>query len=58
VVSAKFKLHGLDASAKYEVENLDGGKMTMTGKELMEEGLEAHTKAQPSALIFAYKMLK
>ena len=57
VVSAKFKLHGLDASAKYEVENLDGGMKTMTGQELMEEGLEANTKTQPAALIFAYKRL-
>jgi hypothetical protein len=58
VVSAKFKLHGLDASAKYEMENLDGGKKTMTGKELMEEGLEATMKEQPSALLFAYKRIE
>jgi alpha-galactosidase len=57
VVSAMFKLHGLDASAKYEVENLDGGKQTLTGRELMEKGLEANTTEQPSALLFAYKRI-
>lgn len=55
VVSAKFKLHGLEAAAKYEVENLDGGKQTMTGRELMEEGLEVVLKTQPSAALFAYQ---
>jgi hypothetical protein len=55
VVSAKFKLHGLEAAAKYEVANLDGGKQTMTGRELMEEGLEVVLKTQPSAALFAYQ---
>ena len=40
--SARFKLHGLDATAKYEVENLDGGKETRTGRELMEAGTGRH----------------
>lgn len=57
VVSAKFKLHGLDASAHYKVENLDGGKQTMTGRELMEQGLQADTAEQPAALVFAYKRI-
>jgi len=57
VVAAKFKLHGLDATANYEVENLDGGKLTVTGRQLMEDGLEANTSGPSSALLFAYKRL-
>lgn len=53
--SARFKLHGLEATAKYEVENLDGDKETRTGHELMEQGLAVTVKAQPAALVFAYK---
>lgn len=58
VVSAKFKLHGLDAAAKYEVENLDGGKQTMTGRALMEQGLDVTLETQPSAAIYAYSRIK
>ena len=58
VVSAKFKLHGLDATAKYEVENLDGGKETLTGAELMQAGLAVTINQQPAALVFAYKRVK
>jgi alpha-galactosidase len=57
VVSAKFKLHGLDAAAKYEVENLDGGKQTMSGQDLMEKGLEVTMESQPSAAIYAYQRI-
>ena len=53
--SACFKLHGLDATANYEVENLDGGKELRTGAELMEQGLTVTVKTQPAALVFAYK---
>jgi alpha-galactosidase len=56
--SARFTLHGLDAAANYEVENLDGGKETHTGRELMEQGLAVTTKTKPAALLFAYKRVK
>ena len=56
--SARFKLHGLDATAKYEVENLDGGKETLTGAELMQAGLAVTINQQPAALVFAYKRVK
>ncbi len=56
--SARFKLHGLDPAAKYEVENLDGGKETRTGRELMEKGLAVTINQQPAALVFAYKRVK
>ena len=58
VESARFKLRGLDATAKYEVENLDGGKETHTGRELMEKGLAVTINQQPAALVFAYKRVK
>ena len=56
--TARFKLHGLDATAKYEVENLDGGKEIRTGRELMEAGLAVTINQQPAALVFAYKRVK
>jgi alpha-galactosidase len=56
--TARFKLHGLDATAKYEVENLDGGKEIRTGRELMEAGLAVTINQQPAALVFAYKQVE
>ena len=46
------------ATAKYEVENLDGGKEIRTGRELMEVGLAVTINQQPAALVFAYKRVK
>ena len=56
--TARFKLHGLDATAQYEVENLDGGKEIRTGRELMEAGLAVTINQQPAALVFAYKQVE
>jgi alpha-galactosidase len=53
--SANFKLQGLDAKATYEVENLDGGKISRSGKKLMEEGLMLESKESPASFLFAYK---
>ena len=53
--TAKFKLQGLDAKATYEVENLDGGKESRTGRQLMEEGLSMESKEAPTSFLFAYK---
>jgi len=55
--SGKLKLQGLEASAKYEVENLDGGKQTVSGRDLMEKGLAVNFPSAPAALIFVYKRL-
>ncbi len=52
------KLRGLDANATYEIENLDGGKETKTGGELMEQGFAVTATVQPSALVFVYKRVK
>lgn len=53
--SANFRLQGLDPKAKYEVENLDGGKQSRTGRQLMEEGLSLDSKEAPASFIFVYK---
>lgn len=53
--SAKLKLQGLETGAKYEVENLDGGKQTRTGRELMEQGLTVNFPSAPAALLFVYQ---
>jgi len=49
----------IDANADVlaAIESMDGGKQTMTGRELMEEGLEVGLKTQPSAALFAYQRL-
>ena len=51
----KLKLQGLETGAKYEIENLDGGKQTRTGRELMEQGLTVNFPAAPAALLFIYQ---
>jgi alpha-galactosidase len=53
--SARFTLHGLVPDATYEVENLDGGKESRTGRALMEEGLEVTLDAAPAAAVIAYR---
>ncbi|HEY9172030.1 MAG TPA: GH36 C-terminal domain-containing protein, partial [Verrucomicrobiae bacterium] len=55
--SARFKLRGLDANARYVVTDLDrpDRPQTLTGAELMEKGLRAESAAQPEGLIFAYR---
>ena len=56
--TARFKLHGLDAAARYEVENLDGGRQTGTGRELMGNGLAITEATAPGAIVLFYKRLK
>ena len=53
--ATKLKLQGLETGAKYEIENLDGGKQTRTGRELMEQGLAVNFPAAPAALLFVYQ---
>ncbi len=52
-----FKLRGLDAQATYAVENLDGGKVTRTGRELLEDGLTVTLGERPSAAVIVYARL-
>ena len=57
--SARFKLRGLEANARYSLTNLDTpGTKEMTGRELMEEGLPVSIAQRPSAAIVTYRVLK
>ena len=54
--SARFKLQGLDAEAKYSIKNLDAGDaVTISGKELCEKGLQVALKNQPDSAVIVYK---
>ena len=56
--SARFKLHGLDPTASYKVENFDGGEEIQTGADLMERGLAVIASTAPAALVFKYNLVK
>jgi len=46
-------LRGLDPGARYEMENLDGGKETLSGRDLMG-GFVITLKTRPAAAVFTY----
>ena len=49
-------LRGLDATANYEVTNPDAGAAAIiSGKDLMQKGLQIEITAQPGAAIIFYK---
>ena len=57
--SARFKLRGLDAAAAYVMKNFDvKGSKTLTGAELMEEGLSVSIRRRPGAVTILYKAVK
>ncbi|OHB77797.1 MAG: hypothetical protein A2W31_10965 [Planctomycetes bacterium RBG_16_64_10] len=56
--SMRFKLRGLVAGAKYEVENFDGGKEIRTGRELMKDGVTVTLSEKPAAAVIAYQRTK
>jgi len=57
--AGRFKLHGLEADGKYEFTDIDSGtKKKITGKELMEQGLEIKIPTAPCSAIWTYKLLK
>ncbi len=54
-----FKLRGLEPQARYELVNFDiAEKTTLTGQELMENGLNINIPEKPAAVIVIYKKLK
>ena len=56
--SARLKLKGLDANAKYSVKNLDeDNALEMTGAELMEKGMPISMLQAPAAAVVMYKKL-
>ena len=55
-MGCQFKLSGLDPAGRYELNNLDTPQKTVvTGRELMEKGLQVIIKDQPGAVIIVYK---
>jgi hypothetical protein len=50
-------LRGLDSAARYEVVNLDGGKLTAEGKSLMSQGLAVELRGTPDSAIFTYQRI-
>jgi Glycosyl hydrolase family 36 C-terminal domain len=59
MVSANFKLHGLDAAGRYSVTNLDlPGSTEMTGHDLMERGLLVSLQKQPDSALITYRKVK
>lgn len=56
--SARFPLRGLDAKARYAIEDLlTGEKSEATGKTLIEDGLPVTLKTLPSAAVMRYRKL-
>lgn len=57
--AAHYRLRGLDPQARYAVTDLDSGQaQTLTGRELMDDGLPVAIPAQPGASILTYTRLK
>jgi alpha-galactosidase len=53
------RLRGLDATATYEVTDLDAGTPhTVSGKDLMQHGLHVEIEAKPGASIIVYKKVQ
>ncbi|MCL5098611.1 MAG: alpha-galactosidase, partial [Candidatus Omnitrophica bacterium] len=54
--SVRFKLHNLKPGAYYRITNLDSTETkTMSGRELMDEGLYIALPAKPSGVVFQYR---
>jgi alpha-galactosidase len=57
--SARLNLRELDPDARYTVKNMDShGSDEITGRELMEEGLDVHIEDCPGAAIITYKKIR
>jgi len=57
--SKDLRLRGLDATATYEVTDLDAAApQTVTGKDLMQQGLHVEVAAEPGAAIILYKRIR
>jgi alpha-galactosidase len=54
--SARFRLHGLDPEAQYELTNLDLDQpVRMSGRELLDGGLPITAAARPAAVVITYR---
>jgi alpha-galactosidase len=56
--SRTLKLQGLEPASRYGVRNADTGTTeTMTGQQLMQQGLKVELKANPESALISYKKL-
>jgi alpha-galactosidase len=56
LADAVFRLRELQPDAHYEITDLDTGeKRTLTGKELMDEGLKVHLAKNPDSTLIMYR---
>jgi alpha-galactosidase len=56
--TARFKLHGLEPEAKYSVSNLDDlTHRNLSGKELMDQGIEIRLQHSPDSALLSYKRI-
>jgi alpha-galactosidase len=54
--SSRFRLHGLDPAADYRLTNIDtAAAVTMTGRQLMEQGLDVTAEKRPAAAVIVYR---
>jgi len=54
-----FQLHRLDASARYQITNLDSTtSYTASGKDMMEKGVVVRIEDKPGALVIVYRRVK
>jgi alpha-galactosidase len=58
--SARFKLRGLDATARYAVANLDTPttRQELTGSDLRDRGLLVEIPSRPAAAVITYRKIK
>ncbi len=57
--SVQLELHGLDPDARYEIRNLDAAAIqTLTGRELMQRGLEISLPEKQGAAVLTYRRLE
>jgi alpha-galactosidase len=56
--SKRFRLRGLQPGARYEIENLDGGRQIVSSRELMDEGLVVNLSEKPAAAVMIYRRLR
>lgn len=55
--NASFYLNDIDKDADYEITDLDGGRFTVSGKTLCDEGFSVEVKGLRVAKIFIYKKI-
>jgi len=57
--AARYKLRGLNPQARYAVTDFDTGReQTLTGRELMDDGLPVTIQTQPGAVVLTYQQLE